>query len=56
MLWIYQINIYLGPLDLLIYNIGKNFINKEFKQYINTININIKGVLVKAYNFISIVK
>ena len=52
----YQINIYLGPLDLIIYNTGKNFINKEFKQYINTIGINIKRVLVKAYNSISIVK
>ena len=47
---------YLGPLDLIIYNIGKNFINKEFKQYISTIGINIKGVLVKAYNSIGIVK
>ena len=35
---------------------GKNFIGKEFKQYINTIGINIKGVLVKVYNFINIVK
>ena len=42
--------------DLVIYNIGKNFINKEFKQYINIIGINIKGVLVKAYNSINIVK
>ena len=56
MLWMCQINIYLGPLDLVIYNIGKNFISKEFKQYINTIGINIKGVLVKAYNSISIVE
>ena len=46
----------MGPLDLIIYNIDKNFINKKFKQYISTIGINIKGVLIKAYNFISIVK
>ena len=52
----YQINTYLRPLDLVIYNIGKNFISKKFKQYINTISINIKGVLVKAYNSISMVK
>ena len=52
----YQINIYLGPLDLVIYNIGKNFINKKFKQYVSTISINIKRVLVKAYNSISMVK
>ena len=50
------INIYLKLLDLIIYNIGKNFISKEFKQYVSTIGINIKGVLVKAYNFISMVK
>ena len=48
--------IYLKLLDLVIYNIGKNFVNKKFKQYINTIGINIKGVLVKAHNFINIVK
>ena len=35
---------------------GKNFISKKFKQYASTIGINIKGVLVKAYNSISIVK
>ena len=50
------INIYLGPLDFIISNTGKNFINKEFKEYINTIGIYIKGVLVKAYNSISIIK
>ena len=50
------IDIYLGLLDLIIYNIGKNFISKEFKQYVNTIGINIKGVLIKAYNSISMVK
>ena len=52
----YWINIYLELPDLVIYNMGKNFINKEFKQYISTIGINIKGVPVKAYNSISIVK
>ena len=35
---------------------GKNIISKEFKQYISTMGINIKGVLVKAHNFISIVE
>ena len=52
----YQINTYLKPLDLVTYNIGKNFISKEFKQYVSTMGINIKGVLVKAHNFINIVK
>ena len=50
------INIYLGPLDLIISNTGKNFVNKEFKEYANTIGIYIKVVLVKAYNSIGIVK
>ena len=52
----YQINIYLGPPDFIISNTGKNFINKEFKEYINTIGIYIKIILVKAHNSINIVK
>ena len=50
------INIYLGPPDFIISNAGKNFISKKFKEYINTINIYIKAVLVKAYNSISIIE
>ena len=46
----------MGPLDLIISDIGKNFISKEFKEYINTIDIYIKAVLVEAYNFIGIVE
>jgi hypothetical protein len=41
---------------MIIHNIGKNFISKEFKQYIGTIGIRTKGVLVEAYNSISIVE
>ena len=52
----YQINIYLGPLDLITSNTEKNFISKEFKKYINIIDIYIKVVLVEAHNSISIVK
>ena len=52
----YWINIYLNPLDFIINNIGKNFISKEFKEYINIIGIYIKAVLVKAHNSISMVK
>ena len=50
------INIYLGPLDLIISDIGKNFISKEFKEYVNIIGICIKAVLVEAYNSISMVE
>ena len=35
---------------------GKNFISKEFKQYAIIIGVNIKRVLIKAYNLINIVK
>ena len=50
------INIYLGPLDFITSDIGKNFISKEFKEYANTISIYIKAVLVEAQNSISIIK
>ena len=51
-----QINTYLGPPNIITYNIGKNFISKEFKEYIIIIGIITKGVLVKAYNLIGIVE
>jgi hypothetical protein len=47
---------YLGLLDLVTHNAGKNFISKEFKQYASTIGISTKGVLVKAYNSIGMVE
>ena len=52
----YWINIYLGPLDLITSNIGKNFVSKEFKEYVNTIGIYIKAVPVEAYNSIGMVE
>ena len=50
------INIYLGPLDLITSNIGKNFVSKKFKEYVNTMDIYIKVIPVKAHNSISIVE
>ena len=41
---------------MIIYNIGKNFISKEFKQYTINMGTTVKGILVKVYNLISIVK
>ena len=41
---------------MIIYNIGKNFISKKFKQYAVNIGTTIKNILVKAYNLISIVE
>ena len=51
-----QINTYLRLLDIITHDIGKNFISKEFKEYATTIGIITKGVPVKAYNLIKIVK
>jgi len=50
------INIYLGPLDVIIYDVGKNFISREFKQYAVNIGTTIKSIPVKAYNLISMVE
>ena len=41
---------------MIIYNIKKNFINKEFKQYMVNIGTIIKSILVKAHNSISMVE
>ena len=41
---------------MIIYNIKKNFINKEFKQYAVNIGTIIKSVLVKAHNLINMVE
>ena len=50
------IDIYLGLLDLITHNAGKNFVSKEFKQYATIMGISIKGVPVKAHNSIRIVE
>jgi hypothetical protein len=50
------IDTYLGPLDLVTHNAGKNFISKEFKQYASTMGISTKGVLVEAHNAIGMVE
>ena len=52
----YRINIYLRPLNIIIYNTGKNFISKEFKQYIIIFEIAIKSVPIKAHNLVKMVK
>ena len=51
-----QIDTYLGPLDLITSDVGKNFVSKEFRGYANTIGIHTKAVLVEAYNSIGIVE
>ena len=46
------IDTYLKPLDLVTHNMGKNFISKEFKYYINIMGINTKGALVETHNLL----
>ena len=41
---------------MIVYNIGKNFISKEFKQYAVNIGTIIKSVPVKAHNLIGMVE
>jgi len=50
------INIYLGPPNIITYNIGKNFISKEFKQYAIILRTVTRSVPVKAYNLVRIVE
>jgi hypothetical protein len=44
------IDTYLGPPDKLIHNAGKNFASTEFRQLASSMAIEVKEVLVKAYN------
>ena len=46
---IYQINTYIRPLDIIIYNTKKNFISKDFKYLVIIMGITTKTVLVEAY-------
>jgi hypothetical protein len=52
----YWINIYIRPLDMIIYNTGKNFISKDFKHLAIMIGITTKTVLVEAHWLIRKVK
>jgi hypothetical protein len=45
-----------GPPDIITYDIGKNFISKEFKQYTIIFKTAIRSVLIKAYNLIGMVE
>src|SRR5438045_4003059 len=46
----YWINIYQGLSDYIIHDAGKNFSSQEFQSYTKAMTIEIKEVLVKAYN------
>ena len=51
----YWIDTYLGPPDLVTHDVGKNFVSKEFKEYVNIMGIHMKAVLVEAHNSIGMV-
>jgi hypothetical protein len=53
---IYLIDTYLGPLDNIIHDIGKNFVSVEFRQYTKSIVIQVQEIPVKTYNFIRKIK
>jgi hypothetical protein len=50
------IDTYLGLLDLVTHDVGKNFVSKEFKEYAITMGIRTKAVLVEAHNSIGMVE
>jgi len=50
------IDSYLGLLDLITIDAGKNFVSKEFKHYAATIGVTIKSVPVELHNSIGMVE
>jgi hypothetical protein len=50
------IDMYVGPLDLITTNAGKNFVGKEFVDNAASLSIEVKEVLVEAHNSIGKVK
>jgi hypothetical protein len=50
------IDIYLGLLDNIVYNIGKNFTSIEFRQYAKSIIIQVQEIPVETYNSIGKIK
>jgi hypothetical protein len=47
------IDVYQDLPDIIVSDAGKNFASKKFWQHAVTININIKKILVEAYNSVS---
>jgi hypothetical protein len=50
------IDTYLGPPDNIIYNIRKNFVSVEFRQYAKSIVIQVQEIPIETYNSIGKVK
>lgn len=53
---LYWIDIYLGPLDLVIADAGSQFMVKEFRPYAANIRIIIKNTSVEGYHFINMIE
>jgi hypothetical protein len=49
---LYWIDIYLGPLNNIVHNAGKNFVSAKFQQYTKSIIIQIQEIPVETYNSI----
>jgi hypothetical protein len=49
---IYWVDTYLGPLDNIIHDAGKNFVSIEFKQYAKFMVIQVTEMPVETYNSI----
>ena len=47
---------YIRPPEYITHDAGKNFISKEFQQYVMAIVISTKAVLVKVYWSVGLVK
>jgi hypothetical protein len=50
------VDIYLGLLDNIIHDIGKNFVSIKFRQHAKSIVIQITEIPVEAYNSIGKIK
>jgi hypothetical protein len=50
------IDTYLGPLDMIVHDAGKNFASTEFKQLARSMAIEVKEVPVEAHNSIGLVE
>ena len=46
----------MGPPDIIIHNTGKNFVSKEFKQYVIILGIVIRSIPIKAHNLVRMVE
>jgi hypothetical protein len=52
----YWIDIYLRLPNIITHDVGKNFINKEFKQYAIIFRIVTRSIPVEAHNLIEMVE